>query len=96
MKVNGVEVGLCCENCKTKLDKASESKKLELIFTSLKKGFTLQTKCPVTGKSIDPQFTLKHEKKKVYFCCKNCPAVFKKNPEKFLAKLPQFVEAKKK
>ena len=96
VKVNGVKIGLCCKNCKTKLDKASESKKLELVFTSLEKGFTLQTKCPVTDKTIDPQFSLEYKKKTVYFCCKNCPAAFKKNLEKYVAKLPQFVEAKKK
>ncbi|MHC4546052.1 MAG: YHS domain-containing protein [Planctomycetota bacterium] len=30
--------------------------------------------------------------KKVYFCCPGCKPEFEKNPEKYLAKLPQFKE----
>ncbi|MCK4998304.1 MAG: YHS domain-containing protein, partial [Anaerohalosphaera sp.] len=30
--------------------------------------------------------------KKVYFCCPGCDAEFKKDPEKYIGKLPQFKE----
>ena len=62
----------------------------------MKKGFTHQTMCPVSGKPIDPSHSVEYKGKKVYFCCPNCPAAFEKDPEKFVAKLPQFAKAKDK
>ena len=92
--VGGVKVCFCCEKCQAK---AKESKDVvELVFADISKGFTLQNKCPVSGKDIDRDKVVEHEGKKVYFCCGNCPEAFKKDPKKFLDKLPQFKEEKKK
>ncbi|HNS22153.1 MAG TPA: YHS domain-containing protein [Sedimentisphaerales bacterium] len=50
-----------------------------------------QKTCPVMeGNPIDPNLFVEYKGKKVYFCCKGCPEKFLANPEKYLAKLPQF------
>jgi len=49
-----------------------------------------QTTCPVMGGAIDKTIFVEYKGKKVYFCCKGCPETFLANPEKYLAKLPQF------
>jgi YHS domain-containing protein len=49
-----------------------------------------QTTCPVMGGAINKAIFVEYQGKKVYFCCAGCPEVFKANPEKYLAKLPQF------
>jgi hypothetical protein len=43
-------------------------------------------KCPVSGKPINPSDFVEFENAKVYFCCENCPALFKKDPAKYSAK----------
>jgi Cu(I)/Ag(I) efflux system membrane fusion protein len=53
-----------------------------------------QTKCPVMGGAIDKRYFTMYNGKKVYFCCPGCDAEFKKEPEKYLDKLPQFKEQK--
>ncbi len=58
--------------------------------TSMEIAGTEQTMCPVMGKPIDKQYFVEYEGKKVYFCCPACDAKFKADPEKYLAKLPQF------
>ena len=49
-----------------------------------------QTTCPIMGGAIDKTFFTEYQGKKVYFCCPGCKPEFEKNPEKYLAKLPQF------
>ncbi len=49
-----------------------------------------QTSCPVMGGTIDKNIFVEYKGKKVYFCCKGCPETFLANPEKYVAKLPQF------
>ena len=51
---------------------------------------TEQTLCPVTGNPIDKSVFIEYQGKKVYFCCTDCIKPFKENPEKYVAKLPQF------
>lgn len=90
--VDGVKVALCCNGCKGKATKADDA--VALIFGAFDKGFTVQTVCPVSGKAINVKASVDHDGKKVYFCCEGCPAAFKKDPAKFLSKLPQFSETK--
>ncbi len=57
-----------------------------------------QTICPVMGNPINKDIFVEYKGKKVYFCCPGCDKIFKEDPEKYLAKLPQFggkEEAKK-
>lgn len=50
-----------------------------------------QTTCPVMdGNPINKDLFVEYEGKKVYFCCKGCEEKFMADPEKYLAKLPQF------
>jgi len=52
---------------------------------------TEQTTCPVMeGNPINKSIFVEYKGKKVYFCCKGCPETFLANPEKYIAKLPQF------
>ena len=87
-QVAEAKVSFCCNNCKGKFDKAED--KVALVFASIDKGFTLQTACPISNKKIDVTKVVEHDGKKVYFCCPNCDKAFTANPEKFVAKLPQF------
>ena len=75
----------CCEKCEAKYDESHDEEKLKMLFAecAFDKGFTRQTKCPVSGKPIDPEHSVEYKGKKVYFCCPNCPAAFEKDPEKF-------------
>lgn len=90
--VAGVKVAFCCDNCKGKAEKAEDV--LAMVFGDFDKGFTTQTKCPLSGKEINPEVSVKHEGKSVFFCCPGCPDGFKADPAKFTAKLPQFSDAK--
>jgi len=49
-----------------------------------------QTTCPVMGNPINKDIFIEYEGKKVYFCCPDCIEKFKAEPEKYIAKLPQF------
>jgi len=50
-----------------------------------------QTMCPIMdGNKIDKTVFVEYKGKKVYFCCAACKATFEKDPEKYIAKLPQF------
>ena len=51
-----------------------------------------QTTCPVMGGAINKDIFVEYQGKKVYFCCNGCPDVFKADPAKYLAKLPQFAK----
>jgi YHS domain-containing protein len=50
-------------------------------------GKPINTLCPVEGDKIDPKITTIYDGKVIGFCCDDCPPVFKKNPEKYMAKL---------
>jgi len=49
-----------------------------------------QTTCPIMNMAIDKKVFVEYKGKKVYFCCPGCEDKFNAEPEKFLAKLPQF------
>ena len=46
-----------------------------------------QTTCPVTGDEIDKKFYADYKGKRIYFCCGNCAAEFKKDPAGYVKKL---------
>ena len=52
-----------------------------------------QKTCAVMGGPVnDKSVFIDYKGKKVYFCCPGCIGKFKADPEKYLAKLPQFKE----
>jgi YHS domain-containing protein len=46
-----------------------------------------QTVCPVMGGKIDKSIFVDYDGKRIYFCCKACPAEFAKDPAKYVKKL---------
>jgi YHS domain-containing protein len=48
-----------------------------------------QTTCPVMGGKINKEIYADYQGKRIYFCCAACPSQFKKDPEKYLAKLKE-------
>ena len=46
-----------------------------------------QTLCPVMGMAIDRSAFVDYKGKRIYFCCQNCPGVFRKDPEKYMSKM---------
>jgi len=49
-----------------------------------------QTICPVMAAPINKDLYTEYKGEKVYFCCPGCKQEFEKDPEKYIAKLPQF------
>ena len=49
--------------------------------------------CPVMEGPVNKELYTTHKGKKVYFCCAGCKEEFEKEPEKYIAKLPQFNES---
>ncbi len=49
-----------------------------------------QTTCPVMGGAINKAIFAEYKDQKVYFCCSPCKEKFEAEPEKYIAKLPQF------
>ena len=50
-----------------------------------------QTTCPIMeGNPINKALFVEYKGKKVYFCCPGCEEKFNAEPEKYVAKLPQF------
>jgi YHS domain-containing protein len=52
-------------------------------------GGKAQSTCPVSGETIDRATSphLDWEGQRIYFCCNNCPAKFKADPEKYFARI---------
>jgi YHS domain-containing protein len=46
-----------------------------------------QTTCPVMGGAIDKKIYVDYKGQRVYFCCSDCLATFKKDPETYIKKL---------
>ncbi len=81
----GQKVYFCCKNCRGKYEKDRAK-----YAGKLANSFTYQTKCPVTGKAIDPEVSAKAPAgETVYFCCKNCLDKFGKEPAKYAPKLEE-------
>jgi YHS domain-containing protein len=86
-------VSFCGAKCLAKYNEAkTDAAKLKLVFNSaaMRKSFTHQIKCPVSGKPIDPTCFVEYEGEKVYFCCANCSKAFKASPEQYVPMLYQF------
>ena len=46
-----------------------------------------QTVCPIMGGEVNKSVYADADGKRVYFCCKGCPAEFKKDSSKYIAKM---------
>ncbi|NOY80444.1 MAG: YHS domain-containing protein [Kiritimatiellaeota bacterium] len=75
----------CTAACKAKAGKAC-APAADKKSCTLRKG-KAQAACPVMGGKIDKQFYADYQGKRVYFCCADCIAAFKKDPTRYLRKL---------
>ena len=83
--VEGKKVEFCCKGCIRKF--AREPGKYQ---ARLAESYTYQTKCPVSGESIDPKVSIKTVGgQQVYFCCSMCAKKFGDNPQPFAGKLAE-------
>jgi YHS domain-containing protein len=98
-----VAIGLSLTACKKKEQPVVPSKTMSMEDMSKKAAATAeevktaaasmeQTTCPVSGDKIDKNVFVEYKGKKVYFCCSMCVDQFNKDPEKYIAKLPQFAK----
>jgi len=71
--------------CKKKSEPAAPTESTEAVSAAIE-----QITCPVMGGPINKNIFAEYKGKKVYFCCPGCAEKFKANPEKYVAKLPQF------
>ncbi len=59
---------------------------LTVFAADEKKEEKFSAKCPVSGKDAVKTSAVDYKGAKVYFCCENCPAAFKKDTAKFASK----------
>jgi YHS domain-containing protein len=79
-------VGLVVLNgCKKKSEPAVPTETAEVASAAIE-----QTTCPVMGGAINESIFTEYKGKKVYFCCAGCKEKFEKEPDKYIAQLPQF------
>ena len=52
-----------------------------------------QKTCPVMGGAINKEIHVDHNGKRVYLCCAGCVETFKKDPDRYLAKLDSLGES---
>jgi YHS domain-containing protein len=82
-------VYFCCDDCpaKYKADPAKYADKVAGQRKALAAMPKIQVTCPVSGKMIDKKVFIEKDGKKIYFCCKDCPAPYEKDPAKYAGKL---------
>jgi Cu+-exporting ATPase len=82
---DGNPVFFCCRECLSKFQADPDAYRGKLAAS-----YTYQTKCPVTGKPIDPgvSFTMP-EGERAYFCSEACKATFRRDPASYAAKLAE-------
>lgn len=83
----GQRIYFCCPGCDTDFLKDPEK-----YFKEMKKRGeivkSIQKECAVSGKKLgDKKVSLTLPGRKLLFCCKNCMKKFKKNKDKYLAKM---------
>jgi YHS domain-containing protein len=71
--------------CKKKSEPAAPAETTEVASAIIE-----QKICPIMGGAVNKNMFTEYKSKKVYFCCAGCKEKFEKEPEKYIAKLPQF------
>ena len=93
VELGAAKVSFCGAKCLAKYNEAkTDTARLKLVFNSaaMRKSFTHQINCPVSGKPIDPKYFVEYKDEKVYFCCPDCSKAFKASPEHYASTLYQF------
>jgi YHS domain-containing protein len=82
-------VYFCCKKCIADFEKepAKYSSKVEAQRKALHELASVQVACPISGHAVDGKTTVEEKGHTIGFCCKRCPAEFKKDPAKYHSKL---------
>ncbi len=85
-------VRFCCKNCIKVFQKEPEkvlAKVDDALVAAQLESYPVDT-CLVSGKRIEGEgINMLHGTRLVRFCCKQCPEAFKKEPQKYLARLDE-------
>ncbi len=68
----GGKVYFCCDNCPKAFEKNSAKFAAKAHHQMALTGQLVETKCPFSGKDLDPEKTVEVDGVKVAFCCANC------------------------
>lgn len=96
MEYEGQELRFCCKNCVKDFQKDKTSYLKKLAEAEAKaKPYPLQ-KCLVSGEAYDHDkpYVFAYQGQQVKLCCKDCLKDFKKDPDKYMAKIEQGAKAK--
>jgi YHS domain-containing protein len=98
--VQGQRIYFCCQGCDKKFKQDPESH-FEKMKARGEVAESVQTVCPVSGDVLNNHnVSVTLAGRKIYFCCKDCIADFKKDKDKYLKKLektaPEKSEAQEK
>jgi YHS domain-containing protein len=81
----GEGVNFCCEKCPPKYEQDPARYKAKL-----RASYTYQTRCPVSGETIDPTaYVDVPTGQRIYLCCKGCAEKLLKDPAAYAANLEQ-------
>ncbi len=82
-------VYFCCGDCikKFEAEPAKYEAGVKAQRAALAKLPKVQTACPISGKEVSKDAFIEKDGQKIYFCCKNCPAKYEKEPAAYKAKL---------
>ena len=84
----GQEIQLCCKDCKKKFDQDPTKFMAQITEANNKVKASKLDTCVVSGEKLGadaPSIVFKGQE--VKFCCKDCVKEFKKNSDKYVAKL---------
>lgn len=81
-----VTMGFCCPKCVAKFEADTKMQHDAVRKYAGTKDAIANTKCPITNKDVDKDATAKATMT-VGFCCEKCPAVFEKDPKKYITKV---------
>ena len=82
----GQRVYFCCPGCEKSYVKDPEAS-LAKIAAKGQTVASVQTVCPVSGKPVDPEVSVEHAGRRVFFCCGGCEGKFTAEPAKYVANL---------
>jgi hypothetical protein len=71
---NGGKVAFCCDNCPKEFAKNTDKYAAKANLQLAQSNQLKQTKCPLTGKAINPEMAVDVDGVHVGLCCKNCKA----------------------
>ncbi|MEX0741724.1 MAG: hypothetical protein WD079_02935, partial [Phycisphaeraceae bacterium] len=74
-------VGFCCNNCKGNFDE-NPSEHISKVVR-----LTVNTKCPMSGRALDPAQTVTYKGRTIGFCCGDCKGNFEADPAEHIAKV---------